>query len=133
MVARKACNLESVVGGLGAKGVKKEGGIRGDASQVAPLSPLEKTLSQAKLESSNNAKKVDSSVDCHAAKAARNDRKHTQNLESTFSMDSACGLESWIAARVRRLHTPSMRPYTRLQNKGYRSALGDVSLVKPQF
>ena len=59
--ARKACNLESVVGGLGAKGVKKEGGIRGDASQVAPLSPLEKTLSQTKLESSNNAKKVDSS------------------------------------------------------------------------
>ncbi|WP_317371039.1 Eco57I restriction-modification methylase domain-containing protein [Helicobacter canis] len=59
--ACEARNLESVVGGLGAKGVKKEGGIRGDASQVAPLSPLEKTLSQAKLKSSNNAKKVDSS------------------------------------------------------------------------
>ena len=59
--ACEARNLESVVGGLGAKGVKKEGGIRGDASQVAPLSPLEKTLSQTKLESSNNAKKVDSS------------------------------------------------------------------------
>ena len=44
---------------------------------------------------------------CHAAKAARNDRKHTQNLESTFSMDSACGLESWIAARVLRLQNPN--------------------------
>ena len=54
--ARKACNLESVQGDWGVKG-----GIRGDASQVAPLSPLEKTLSQAKLKSSNNAKKVDSS------------------------------------------------------------------------
>ena len=60
--ARKACNLESVVGGLGAKGVKKEGGIRESSLPIqAPLSPLEKTLSQAKLESSNTAKKVDSS------------------------------------------------------------------------
>ncbi|WP_304210809.1 N-6 DNA methylase [Helicobacter canis] len=67
--ARKACNLESVIGGLGAKGVKKEGGIRGDASQVAPLSLLEKTLSQTKLESSNNAKKVDSSAIAEAIHA----------------------------------------------------------------
>ena len=54
--ACEARNLESVQGDWGVKG-----GIRGDASQVAPLSPLEKTLSQAKLKSSNNAKKVDSS------------------------------------------------------------------------
>ena len=100
--ACEARNLESVVGGLGAKGVKKEGGIRGDASQVAPLSPLEKTLSQTKLESSNNAQRVDSSVDsketsanaeryplfskeaalCHAANAARNDDKNATILKT---------------------------------------------------
>ena len=75
--ARKACNLESVVGGLGAKGVKKEGGIRESSLPIqAPPSPLERTLSQAKLESSNTAKKVDSSMDCHALPCkARNDRK----------------------------------------------------------
>ena len=45
----------------GAWGVK--GGIRGASLPIqAPLSPLERTLSQAKLESSNNAKKVDSSA-----------------------------------------------------------------------
>ena len=98
-----ARNPESVVGGLGAKGVKKEGGIRRDASQVAPPSPLGKNSSQTKLESSYNAKKVESSVDsketsaiaeryplfsketahrlfskettlCHADKSARNDK-----------------------------------------------------------
>ena len=37
---------------------------------------LEKTLSQAKLESSNNAQKVESSMDCHADKSARNDSKN---------------------------------------------------------
>ena len=67
--ARKACNLESVVGGLGAKGVKKEGGIRESSLPIqAPPSPLERTLSQAKLESSNNAQRVDSRIfDTNAA------------------------------------------------------------------
>ena len=94
--ARKACNLESVQGDWGAKGVKKEGGIRGDASQVAPLSPLEKNSSKVSLKSSNNAQKVESSMDsketsaqpkryplfskeatlCHADfQSARNDKK----------------------------------------------------------
>ena len=49
-------------------------------------------------------------------------REQTE-LESTFSMDSACGLELWIAARVRRLHTPSMRPYTRLQSPNSSSTI----------
>ncbi|WP_147278767.1 hypothetical protein [Helicobacter canis] len=31
-------------------------------------------------------------------------------------MDSALRDKSWISARVRRLHTPSMRPCTRLKN-----------------
>ena len=75
--ARKACNLESVALGLGAKGVKKEGGIRESSLPIqAPPSPLERTLSQAKLESSHTAQKVDSSMDCHALPCkARNDRK----------------------------------------------------------
>ena len=90
--ARKACNLESVQGNWGAKGVKKEGGIKESSLPIqAPLSPLEKTLSQAKLESSNNAKKVDSSVDCHAAIAARNDSKNAkaQNEDSRFFTQTA--------------------------------------------
>ena len=68
--ARKACNLESVQGDWGVKG-----GIRGDASQVAPLSPLEKNSSKVSLKSSNNAQRVDSSMDCHALPSdkARND------------------------------------------------------------
>ena len=70
--ARKACNLESVVGGLGGERWDKGG----DFAIQAPPSPLERTLSQAKLESSNTAKKVDSSMDCHALPCkARNDRK----------------------------------------------------------
>ena len=75
--ARKACNLESVALGLGAKGVKKEGGIRESSLSIqAPPSPLERTLSQAKLESSHTAQKVDSSVDCRADfQSARNDRR----------------------------------------------------------
>ena len=100
--ARKACNLESVVGGLGAKGVKKEGGIRGDASQVAPLSPLEKTLSQTKLKSSNNAKKVDSSAIAEAIHALIFHRDPTtltqpqksqilSALQSLKVLDPACG------------------------------------------
>ena len=73
--ARKARNLESVALGLGAKGVKKEGGIRGASLPIqAPPSPLERTLSQTKLESSHTAQKVDS-MDCHAHQAARNDRE----------------------------------------------------------
>ena len=126
--ARKACNLESVQGDWGVKG-----GIRGDASQVAPLSPLEKTLSQAKLESSNNAQRVDSSVDCHAAKAARNDRKHTQNLESTFSMDSACGARIVDCVARAALTIAKYAPLHALAKQGIPLAVGDVSLVKPQF
>ena len=73
--ACEARNLESVVGGLGAKGVKKEGGIRESSLPIqAPPSPLERTLSQTKLESSHTAQKVDS-MDCHADKSARNDRE----------------------------------------------------------
>ena len=100
--ACEARNLESVVGGLGAKGVKKEGGIRGDASQVAPLSPLEKTLSQAKLKSSNNAKKVDSSAIAEAIHALifNHDPSHLppqaksqilSALQSLKVLDPACG------------------------------------------
>ena len=44
---------------------------------------LENEFYKVGLESSNNAQKVES-MDCHAANAARNDKKHTQNLESTF-------------------------------------------------
>ena len=86
---------------MGGKRSEKEGD-KGDASQVAPLSPLERTLSQAKLESSNNAQRVDSSVDsketsaqpkryplfskeaalCHAANAARNDDKNATILKT---------------------------------------------------
>ena len=70
--ARKACNLESVVGGLGGE----RGDKGGDFAIQAPPSPLERTLSQAKLESSHTAQKVDSSMDCHALPCkARNDRK----------------------------------------------------------
>lgn len=70
--ARKACNLESVVGGLGAKGVKKEGGIRESSLPIqAPLSPLERTLSQTKLESSHTAKNVDSNPKNNAPKNAQ--------------------------------------------------------------
>ena len=67
------------------RGIGGRRGIRGDASQVAPLSPLEKTLSQAKLESSYNAKKVDSSMDCHATATAlaRNDDKNTTILKQS--------------------------------------------------
>ena len=43
--------------------MNKEGDKGGRFASSPPLSPLEKTLSQAKLESSNNAKKVESSVD----------------------------------------------------------------------
>ena len=52
----------------------------------------------------------------------------TAPLESTFSRDSACGLESRIASSRgvdRPLVLSSLRD---LQNKGYRSALADVSL-----
>ena len=129
--ARKACNLESVVGGLGGKRSEKGGGIRGDASQVAPLSPLEKTLSQAKLESSNNAKKVESSMDsketsanaeryplfskeaalCHASTTAlaRNDRKHTQNLESTFEKNEQATQKVDSRENAKNLTTPQAR------------------------
>ena len=42
---------------------------------------LERTLSQTKLESSHTAKKVDSSIDCHADfQSARNDSNTAQNL-----------------------------------------------------
>ncbi|WP_210670626.1 Eco57I restriction-modification methylase domain-containing protein [Helicobacter canis] len=79
-----------------------KGGIRGDASQVAPLSPLEKTLSQAKLESSNNAKKVDSSAIAKAIHALifHHDPSHLppqahpqilSALQSLKVLDPACG------------------------------------------
>ncbi|MDL0081137.1 glycosyltransferase family 61 protein [Helicobacter sp. XJK30-2] len=38
-----------------------------------------------------------------------------------------------IASRSLQLHTPSMRPCERSQNKGYRSPLGDVSLENKPF
>ena len=65
----------------------------------APLSPLERTLSQAKLESSNNAKKVDSSakVDCHdlpsksrndsTAQDSRINKNHTNSTNATRRQD----------------------------------------------
>ena len=87
--ARKACNLESVQGDWGVKG-----GIRGDASQVAPLSPLEKNSSKVSLKSSNNAKKVDSSVDCHAAIAARNDKKNAPILKQSAKDSRICDEKS---------------------------------------
>ena len=68
--ACEARNLESVVGGLGGE----RGDKGGDFAIQAPLSPLERTLSQTKLESSHTAQKVDS-MDCHAHQAARNDRE----------------------------------------------------------
>ena len=85
--ACEARNLESVQGDWGVKG-----GIRGDASQVAPLSPLEKTLSQAKLESSNNAQRVDSSMDCHdfaRAKSRNDDKKVDSRSEAQSAANSA--------------------------------------------
>ena len=88
---------------MGGKRSEKRGGIRGDASQVAPLSPLEKNSSKVSLKSSNNAKKVDSSVDCHALPSdkARNDnqngvskkvdsRENAQNVENS-AKDSSSG------------------------------------------
>ncbi len=94
--ARKACNLESVVGGLGAKGVKKEGGIRGSSLPIqAPLSPLERTLSQTKLESSHTAQKVESSVDCHADfQSARNDSNNAPTLKQSAQDSRILELES---------------------------------------
>ncbi|ETD25717.1 hypothetical protein [Helicobacter canis] len=124
--------FESVVGGLGGQ----RGDKGGDFAIQAPPSPLERTLSQTKLESSHTAQKVESSfkkadsMDCRDLPSkSRNDRKpsphileskrhklHTSTyslhtilesqdplkssttLESTFSMDSACGLESRIAS-----------------------------------
>ena len=69
--ACEARNLESVVGGVG-----------GELANSSPLSPLEKTLFQAKLESSNNAQRVDSSMDCHdfARAKSRNDDKNATIL-----------------------------------------------------
>ena len=66
--ARKACNLESVVGGLGGQ----RGDKGGDFAIQAPLSPLERTLSQTKLESSHTAKNVDSNPKNNAPKNAQN-------------------------------------------------------------
>lgn len=66
--ARKACNLESVVGGLGGE----RGDKGGDFAIQAPPSPLERTLSQTKLESSNNAQRVDSNPKNNAPKNAQN-------------------------------------------------------------
>ena len=79
--ARKACNLESVVGGLGGE----RGDKGGDFAIQAPPSPLERTLSQAKLESSHTAQKVDS-MDCHASTSAlaRNDGKLKFNYLSGY-------------------------------------------------
>ena len=70
--ACEARNLESVVGGLGGE----RGDKGGDFAIQAPPSPLERTLSQTKLESSHTAQKVDS-MDCHASTSAlaRNDEK----------------------------------------------------------
>lgn len=66
--ARKACNLESVVGGWGGQ----RGDKGGDFAIQAPPSPLERTLSQTKLESSHTAKKVDSNPKNNAPKNAQN-------------------------------------------------------------
>lgn len=57
--ACEARNLESVVGGLGGE----RGDKGGDFAIQAPPSPLERTLSQTKIESSHTAKKVDSKLD----------------------------------------------------------------------
>ncbi|WP_299326466.1 DNA methyltransferase [uncultured Helicobacter sp.] len=116
--ARKACNLESVQGDWGVKG-----GIRGDASQVAPLSPLEKTLSQAKLESSNNAKKVESSVDCHdsATAESRNDSKKVDSKktaqQSSNSTNATILSEQAQDSRINKNHTNSTNA-TRRQDFG---------------
>ncbi len=96
----QARNLESVQGDWGVKG-----GIRGDASQVAPLSPLGKNSSQTKLESSYNAKKVESSMDCHADKSARNDKK--PNLSALAHNDKS--LDSSARASLASAKTQKVR------------------------
>ena len=53
---------------------------------------LERTLSQTKLESSHTAQKVDSSVDCHADKSARNDDENAQSSntpQAQLNLDSS--------------------------------------------
>ena len=53
---------------------------------------LEKTLSQAKLESSNNAQRVDSSMDCHdfaRAKSRNDDKKVDSRSEAQSAANSA--------------------------------------------
>ena len=76
--ACEARNLKSVVGGLGGQ----RGDKGGDFAIQAPPSPLERTLSQAKLESSHTAQKVESSFKkadsmdcCDLPSKSRNDRK----------------------------------------------------------
>ncbi len=76
--ACKARNLESVVGGLGGQ----RGDKGGELANSSPLSPLERTLSQTKLESSNNAQKVDSSsLSSRAAQSG----VAIHSLESSFA------------------------------------------------
>lgn len=79
--ACEARNLESVVGGLGGE----RGDKGGDFAIQAPPSPLERTLSQTKLESSHTAQKVDS-MDYHASTSAlaRNDEKLKFNYLSGY-------------------------------------------------
>ena len=123
--ARKACNLESVQGDWGAKGVKKEGGDKGgDFAIQAPLSPLEKTLSQAKLKSSYNAKKVDSSVDCHAASAARNDDKKVDSRNAFFASAKLMDCHASTTALAR-------NDSKNIANKKVDSR-GDISLLDKQ-
>ena len=82
--ACEARNLKSVVGGLGAKGVKKEGGIRESSLSIqAPPSPLERTLSQTKLESSHTAQKVESSFKkADSSKSPSDSKIFTQNAKN---------------------------------------------------
>ena len=105
---REACNLESVVGGLGAKGVKKEGGIRELSLPIqSPLSPLEKTLSQATLEFSQNAQSVESlestfqKADSSTAQSPES-TAHTAQTSSTIQHSLAQETRSALSAKRKR-------------------------------
>ena len=95
--ARKACNLESVVGGLG-----------GDFAIQAPLSPLERTLSQTKLESSHTAQKVDSNPKNNAPKNAQ--------ILSTIKRDSKESLKDSSSKRTREKSNNDLTSFLDLQS-----------------
>ena len=106
--ACEARNLESVVGGLGAKGVKKEGGIRGLSLPIqAPPSPLERTLYQTKLESSHTVQKV--------ANPKNNAPKNAQNL-STIKRDSKESLKDSSSKRTREKTNNDLTSFLDLQS-----------------